>query len=622
MSDLTQLLKKLDIDDSSSTLQQVEHVSLQNLPQSLKPYLISLIKQDKYEVALRALQKYASEKTILNLVLEKAYIYYKLNKKSDFEQLLKKIDASELSNFELRGLDHIKAQFFYKYGDLEKAFTIYKSLIAGAQSGMDDLSELEVNKECTSQFEGAANFTEQEGIIYDLALNRSIAAATAGNYFSARQFAEQAASLAQEKEELLMAQFQLAYLNKNVKEKKDLLKKIASNRDNLLLQSLAKNNLQAIECSSFSTVLTNFPLVLSKMDLPAINVLKSSASFSTRQNSLISSNILLLRLFSNSSINENKSSLPIKYALEKYSELVQDMTMEPYSTQSKKLYHYVLKDVKNYKYDEEKHIALLLLAVQLQIQTKTYENAIRLVEEYIKTHEAFLKVHTFALLSIILLKLYKSMNRRSDRRNLLLKIQSYKPLEETLLPKANGYTEFWEYVAYEFLELGLSKKYTEVLTRASIPLPENSESDAPKFSFKCDVNKLIKLGVEPFVAKVKVVQNNKPGKILKKKPKKKSKKAPKRLPKSYDPARVPDPERWLPMKDRTSVMLKKSARKQRKLLAEGKTTQGGGLNNKKLARKLDISKKKTASATTASVKSSKSNKSGKSSKSKKKSGRK
>ncbi|KAL6942398.1 hypothetical protein ACO0QE_003573 [Hanseniaspora vineae] len=619
MSDLTQLLKKLDIDDSSSTLQQVEQVSSQNLPGSLKPYLISLIKQDKYEVAFQALKKYTSEKNVPQLVLERAYIYYKLNRKADFEQLLKEIDVNGLKSFEQRGLDHIQAQFFYKYGDLDKAFFIYKALITSVQSGIDDLSELEVNKECTSQFDTEATFAEREDINYDLALNKSIAAATAGNYFVARQYAKQAVSLAQEKEELLMAQFQLSYLNKNVKEKKDLLKKIANNHDNLLLQSLAKNNLQAIESSSFSTVLTNFPLVLSKMDLPAINVLKSTAKLSTRQNALISSNILLLRLFSNSSINDNKSDIPIKFALEKYSEIIQDTVLEPYSTQSKKLYHYAMKNIKNYKNDDEKYIAFLLLAVQLQIQTKKFENAIRLIEEYIKCHETVLKVHTFALLSIILLKLYKNMNRRIERRNLLLKIQSYEPLKETLSGKANAFTEFWEFVAYEYLELGLSKEYTEILTQALIPLPQNSKNDAPKFNFQCDVNKLIRLGVEPFIAKIKVAQNNKPGKVVKQKSKKKSKKAPKRLPKNYDPSRVPDPERWLPMKDRTSVMLRKSARKQRKLLAEGKTTQGGGLNNKKLARKLDISKKKTATPTPASGKSSKSSKA---SKGKKKSGRK
>ena len=50
-----------------------------------------------------------------------------------------------------------------------------------------------------------------------------------------------------------------------------------------------------------------------------------------------------------------------------------------------------------------------------------------------------------------------------------------------------------------------------------------------------------------------------------------------RLPKDYDASKTPDPERWLPLKDRSTYRLK--GRKGRQKAAE--KTQGGGVSGEK-----------------------------------------
>ena len=50
-----------------------------------------------------------------------------------------------------------------------------------------------------------------------------------------------------------------------------------------------------------------------------------------------------------------------------------------------------------------------------------------------------------------------------------------------------------------------------------------------------------------------------------------------RLPKDYDPSKAPDPERWLPLKDRSTYRPK--GRKGRQKAAE--KTQGGGVSGEK-----------------------------------------
>lgn len=102
-----------------------------------------------------------------------------------------------------------------------------------------------------------------------------------------------------------------------------------------------------------------------------------------------------------------------------------------------------------------------------------------------------------------------------------------------------------------------------------------------------DVKELIQLGVKPLESSVKknkatTVNKVQKRKILELKKKRKTKRVDKFL-QGRDASKLPDPERWLPIKDRSTYRPKKKQQ-------GGKQTQGGAMN-KKSEQALDISKK-------------------------------
>ena len=102
-----------------------------------------------------------------------------------------------------------------------------------------------------------------------------------------------------------------------------------------------------------------------------------------------------------------------------------------------------------------------------------------------------------------------------------------------------------------------------------------------------DVDELIKLGVKPLESSAKRNKNNAVSKVQKRKALElKNKRKIKRVEKflqSRDASKLPDPERWLPLRDRSTYRPKKKQQ-------GAKQTQGGAMN-KKSEQALDISKK-------------------------------
>ena len=102
-----------------------------------------------------------------------------------------------------------------------------------------------------------------------------------------------------------------------------------------------------------------------------------------------------------------------------------------------------------------------------------------------------------------------------------------------------------------------------------------------------DIDKLIQLGVKPLESSAKRSKNTAVSKVQKRKVLElKKKRKIKRLEKflqGRDTSKLPDPERWLPLRDRSTYRPKKKQQ-------GAKQTQGGAMN-KKSEQALDISKK-------------------------------
>ncbi|KAH3903471.1 uncharacterized protein SCODWIG_01270 [Saccharomycodes ludwigii] len=603
MATLDKLLSKLDIEESDELYSQIEEAAFKTLPKNIKIYLVALIKKDMYVKAYECLQKYKdyilSNVENSHFYLEQLYIYYKLNKRKEFEDVLSFIDgegSKRVSDFEKKGILHLRAQFYYKCGESDKAFQIYTQLIAlslsqtSTSASLDDPLELAVNQACTSNNATFTTITNMElPYSYDLFLNKAILATKTGHFDLAENFLYKAKDLAQEKDELSMVELQLAYIKKDDnKAKKQILNKLLSKHENGLIHVLAKNNLKSLE-SPFSTVLSNLPLVLRDMEMSSINELRSKFKFSPQENNIIWNNVLLLKLFSNSSIGcsnmSNSSSL--QYALTKYKAIVNDIVMEPYKTQAKKFYHYLIKNIGNFKAENySNNLALLLLAVQLQIKAKNLDNAIRLCELFFNKYAQEFKIYSFVL-SLVLLQLYKQENRKESLTRLLTSLLEIFETDCNI----SGAEDFWEFIHYKLVELG------DIKNANRIKLPHfDDTSDASSNKVKLnldtiDISHLISRGITPFMKGKTKTNSNKIVKPRLKKKRKQKKisymlKKSKRLPKNYDPNVKPDPERWLPLRDRSSY---KPSKKEKKLGI--KRTQGG-INEKKLEKQLDITKKK------------------------------
>ncbi|KAI9650354.1 Signal recognition particle subunit SRP72 [Ciborinia camelliae] len=134
---LTSLLRNASITDHDEILQATNAVLKTSKLDSnaLHTRAIALLKLDRFDDALRALDD-GGDKLASQCILERAYALYKTGKLADAEKLCKEGNS--------RGLKHVAAQVAYRaerFGDAEE---IYKQLVKGTQIDGEDM-DLRIN---------------------------------------------------------------------------------------------------------------------------------------------------------------------------------------------------------------------------------------------------------------------------------------------------------------------------------------------------------------------------------------------------------------------------------------------------------------------------------------------
>lgn len=124
MASLSSLLRAASIDDHDEVLKAANALlkTSKNNPDALHNRVVALLKLDRFDDALRALDD-GGDKLAERCTLEKAYALYKTGKLAEAEELAQKQD--------LRGLKHVAAQVAYRAEKFEDAASIYREL--GAQ---------------------------------------------------------------------------------------------------------------------------------------------------------------------------------------------------------------------------------------------------------------------------------------------------------------------------------------------------------------------------------------------------------------------------------------------------------------------------------------------------------
>ncbi|CAI4038966.1 hypothetical protein SMKI_06G3180 [Saccharomyces mikatae IFO 1815] len=618
---LTNLLSQLNIQLSQDEHPQVEQTCLKLLDSGcedpadvFRRCLVAVIQQDKYQKALHYLKKFKhiDERFGRRFALEKLYIFYKLNKPDEFNTLYKDVITDDLDTVfkkdieSLRGILHVRAQYCYKNGLYQEAFKIYQHLASHNGKNQDSKIELACNERvplsvATELMNMSPLVTPTDESSYDLLFNESFIMTSLGKYNEAIELLEKALQEAinegyQNDINTIKLQFSfvLQMMGKTAKSKeilKSLLKELKTDSPFYLI---CQNNLNAF--SDFSKYNTNFNLLLRELNVERLNTFNLQ-SFTHEQWSNIQRNILFLRLFSNVKIHSGDSIL--SKTAHKYSKLVDNVTLESYKTQAKKLYHHATKTILSGT--EGGTIGILLLTIQLLITEKEWENAIRISELFLNESwkSSFEKFNdSQAIVCYILFELYKIKGRNHSKDVLLKKLGS---VRTQLGGKIQENIPFWRHVGFELLSIGNAKESKALLRVLSSFIKGNGDELVDRIVSSnpldiaqgidlvrdIDVDELIKLGVKPLESSAKRNKNNAVSKVQKRKALElKNKRKIKRVEKflqSRDASKLPDPERWLPLRDRSTYRPKKKQQ-------GAKQTQGGAMN-KKSEQALDISKK-------------------------------
>ncbi|SCV01227.1 LAMI_0G10132g1_1 [Lachancea mirantina] len=608
--DLTSLFSLLDVQSKNEAHYEVSATSLKLLESGctraidvLKQCLVALIKQDKYEQCSLVLKSYAHiDSGDRELLMEKLYIYYKLNDRRAFQEIYLKIEPGleesakqkTLTRYQ-RGLLHVVAQFHYKIGKYSNAVRIYQLLAAIETENNDNEVELACNERAALCYSSDINTVAVTSIFedsYDLLINQSLVESAKGNLEQALSLVQKANRLAEsdgfvedQASAILQQSFLLQLLGRE-RESKQLLEKITSMAGAADVTSLlAVNNLLSLK--DLSKYSSNFTLLLRELNVQGLT--SSSDKFTVEQWDTLQQNIYQLKFFANSTLKSKSSTF--SHTLSKYQELIGNVALDPYKHQARKLFKHTMSVMKCGI--SGRVIGLLLLAIQLQVKDKQWDRAILLAEFFLKASSDKLDVEQ-QISIYLLIQLYQRANRSQNKHRLL----------ESLLVRfketsSRSDTEFWKFVGFNLLAEGKfaeGKAVFEELLRSN---PSDDlinrvlgqgdvfegihDQQLDSLISDVDIDELVALGSIPFKAEGARAAPI----ILAKPPKKRRVYKKKKFSKNYPENTQPDPERWIPMKERSYFRLKK------KQLA--KQTQGGGSGNKKLEQSLDISKAKSKS---------------------------
>ena len=243
-----------------------------------------------------------------------------------------------------------------------------------------------------------------------------------------------------------------------------------------------------------------------------------------------------------------------------------------------------------------KDVGLLATIVQLYILTKNHGAAIQVMEKFLKhleetKTEADQDVRFDPGVIAILVSLYSIEGRRSHIRSELAKAASYwrhRSKRSSKLLRAAGFTllqsgnaedlekagEIFDSLRQQdpgdrFASAGLVAAYA---TTDSSRVNQESErlTAINRLTTGIDVKALERAGMPQAVQNTSSILSRKRAATESvKPPKKRSRKS--RLPKDHDPNKKPDPERWLPLRDRSTYRPKGKKGKQK----QAALTQGG-----------------------------------------------
>lgn len=623
MSSLTDLFNRLEVYSKTDSHRQVYDTAKFILEKdatninALKRCLVALINMDNYADAKKLIARYTNlvEAETPAIVLELAYIFYKLNLPEEKLFHLKNfISADQELPF-----NHILAQYYYRVGKDSKSLTIYQDLI-GKNENESEYLDLSVNERAViSQLKfqntfkynstNTAPISKTMDDSYDQLFNDSLILIINKDYERALDSLDRTLKLAESSLsnsdyendekflELAPIRLQIVYvliLTLKFDSALGLLNDLdtqllslqtgTSDINSKILKLLIDNN--KLVCKKYldPTIEFNPTLLYRELDLPNILSL-SNEKLTLPQLSVLERNHLLLSNFA----GKNSKNLIKKF----------NKTF-PNSLLLNSLTDINEKNIFKKSISQPSNVALALLSSQIAINANNYQRAISIIENIVEFNEELLLLPSVGK---ILYSLYEVIDCKNKILTLLTKIQTVLVAKD-LSEFNNNDIDYSIFIALKLLSFNekLAKDLLIKINRLDLLETKYSEKDVEDLVSGIDIDVLISQNIDPLINSSNSTSNANVHKVKAKRLRSK----PKRLPKNI--SQQIDPERWLPLKDRSYYKMKKS----KKL----KNTQGGVIDAD-TEKSLNLSNQ-TPEATPVSTTSGNSN----SKKSKKKKGKK
>ncbi|KAI9832657.1 MAG: hypothetical protein M1819_004242 [Sarea resinae] len=573
--------------------------------------VVALVKLDRYEDALRLFQE-GGEKLKSRAPLERAYTLYKSGNYEEAERVARSVAES-------RGMKHVEAQAAYRLEKFSQTADLYKELAVQAAEVQNEENDIRINggaADAQLEWAGQGHLAQKKKPgredleAFETAYNAACGSMARGEFAQGEILLKRAKDLCNASEELsdeekvsellpiaVQQIYVLSMLGKADEAAKYSKEITMDDIPDASTRKVAQNNLLTTSAGPEN------PFLAHRLFHTISKLPKTDQPF-TFQSKILHSNSYAIDLISLkfTGVANSTSNYLDEHPSPSISPDVNAVSVINASAHAQcQAGKAGLKEILPLLERRPNDVGLILTIVQLYLLTNNPGSAISLLESFFKrleqsTTDSDHDVRFAPGLVAVLVSLYTRQGRKSHVRTELAKAATYwrrksKAAPRTSLLKAAGSSLLQTSTKDE--ELAIASGIFDILRQRdpsdrfaiagfvasnATTDPEKISSDVdkltpvPRLISGIDVDALESAGVPRPAVSATVEEANR--KRLaddngSKPAKKRVRKS--RLPKSYDPTKTPDPERWLPLRDRASYRPKGKKGKQR----AAALTQGG-----------------------------------------------
>lgn len=615
---LSSLMKQTTIDDHDQVLKSCNDALKQSKGDIIAQHakVVALIKTDRFGDALRVLDG-SGEELKSRARFERAYALYKTGQLEDARALIKDLGDG-------RATRHLEAQTSYRHEDFAVAAELYRNLTSSQTAGDNEEQDLRINSGATdaqlewnrqSDLVQKKKRSNQDLEAFETAYNAACASIARGELPQSQFLLQRAKDLCQNSDlsdaerisESLPISVQLLYVLTRLGKYQEAEKLVGE----IDLEASADDSTKQIgHINGMSSTPKLSNPYLSQRLIQDASKLSAKDRLFQFQAQKMAENSLALDLSVGKASGVAKATqkgLPATASTSPYTNTMS--VINAAGTAQCELGKLGLKKILPLMEKRPTDIGLAMTVVHLYILTNNHGSALTVLESLMKRlsssqNPADSDARFAPGLIATLLALYKHENRKSQIKSELAKAASHwrhksKPpvgllqaagvsLLESTSPEDH---EEAREVFSTLRKLDESSRFATAgyVAANAVSAPEKVSKEAETLTpvarliAGIDVSALESAGV-PRPSSTDA-ENLKRKRALDEKPKPAKKRVRKsRLPKDYDPNKQPDPERWLPLRDRSTYKPKgKKGRKKAEQLTQGgvgenkaESTKGGG----------------------------------------------